>query len=293
MDERGERAEPVGGPRAAGGGCLREVRPMRPTSSSTSSTRVTSTAPSRIIRWQPADRPEVTGPGTAITGRPSARASAAVRWAPLRSPASTTTVPAARPAMSRLRTRNRCRAGTDPGGYSRHDHARAGDPVEQRLVRRGIAAVDPAGQHGDRRAARGERSAMGGAVDADRGAGDHREPRRRQPGAELARDVHAVAGGRPGPDDRGRLVAELVQRARPADPQRDGRRQVARAGRTSALPDLGATTAHRSPDRHLHRRASRHPHHRPRRPSPHPTRCGRNAAAASRAAMNGLSRDIP
>ncbi len=91
---------------------------MRPADSSTSSMRVTSCAPSRMSRWHPAESPLVTAPGTAMSGRPSARASDAVRCAPLRRPASTTTVPPAIPAMSRLRTRKRWRPGTEPGGYS-------------------------------------------------------------------------------------------------------------------------------------------------------------------------------
>jgi hypothetical protein len=41
-----------------------------------------------------------------------------VASAPLRNPASTTTVPAVRPATSRLRTRNRCRCGVASGGNS-------------------------------------------------------------------------------------------------------------------------------------------------------------------------------
>ena len=38
--------------------------------------------------------------------------------APLRRPASTTTTPSLNPEISRFRTRNRCRAGGVPGGYS-------------------------------------------------------------------------------------------------------------------------------------------------------------------------------
>ena len=211
-------------------GSSARCRPRRPTSSSTSSTRVTSTAPSRIIRWHPADWPDVTGPGTAMTGLPNARASAAVRWAPLRNPASTTTVPPARPAMSRLRTRKRWRAGTEPGGYSETIDAGRGDPVEQGLVRRGIAAIDAAGQHGDSGAARGQRATVGGAVDADRSPGHHREPGCRQPGTELPGHVRAVSGGRPRPDDRGGLITEFVERARPTNPQRDRGRQIAPRG---------------------------------------------------------------
>ena len=42
-------------------------------------------------------------PGTAITSRPSSSAARAVERAPLRAPASTTTVARAQPAMTRLR----------------------------------------------------------------------------------------------------------------------------------------------------------------------------------------------
>ncbi len=60
----------------------------------------------------------MTGPGTAINTRPSVAAALAVDRVPDRRPASTTTVPADNPAISRFRTRNRCRAGDAPGGYS-------------------------------------------------------------------------------------------------------------------------------------------------------------------------------
>ena len=60
----------------------------------------------------------MTGPGTAHTTRPRARAHAAVLAAPLRTPASTTTVAPDSAATSRLRARNRYRAGRMPGGYS-------------------------------------------------------------------------------------------------------------------------------------------------------------------------------
>ncbi|SKW53490.1 Uncharacterised protein [Mycobacteroides abscessus subsp. abscessus] len=66
----------------------------------------------------PTDAAEVIGPGTAPTGRPNVRAQAAVLAAPLRAPASTTTVAPERAATNRFRVRNRCRAGRTPGGYS-------------------------------------------------------------------------------------------------------------------------------------------------------------------------------
>jgi hypothetical protein len=60
----------------------------------------------------------VTGPGTAITGRPSSRASLAVASVPLCRQASTTTVPCASAAMSLLLAANEGRAGAWPGGHS-------------------------------------------------------------------------------------------------------------------------------------------------------------------------------
>ena len=66
----------------------------------------------------PAEAAEVTGPGTAHTTRPIASAQDAVLAAPLRKPASTTTVARLSTATNRLRVRKRCRAGRTPGGYS-------------------------------------------------------------------------------------------------------------------------------------------------------------------------------
>jgi hypothetical protein len=61
---------------------------------------------------------DVTGPGTAISGRPSRVQCAAVFSAPERLAASVTTVPADSAAISRLRVRNRWRCGAEPGGLS-------------------------------------------------------------------------------------------------------------------------------------------------------------------------------
>src|ERR1039458_7729868 len=86
---------------------------------STSWTSVTHTAPQSLIaRWQPADAMDVTGPGTAISGRFRSRACRAVFSAPLRSAASTSTVPRLRAAISPVRTRNPGRVGARPGGCS-------------------------------------------------------------------------------------------------------------------------------------------------------------------------------
>ena len=60
----------------------------------------------------------MTGPGTPITGRFSRLAQLAVLRAPLRTAASTTTVPRVRAAISRLRARNLIRWGAQPRGAS-------------------------------------------------------------------------------------------------------------------------------------------------------------------------------
>ena len=87
----------------------------------TCAAEATSVAPSsrsRSSSWQPTDIAEVTGPGTTRTSRPSRRARLAVACAPDRAAASTTTVPRVSAAISRLRTRKRCRSGAQPGGHS-------------------------------------------------------------------------------------------------------------------------------------------------------------------------------
>ena len=189
--------------------------------------------------------------------------------------------------MSRLRTRNRCRAGTDPGGYSETTRPAVGDRLEQRLVLRGIAAVDPAGQHGDR-SGRPPASAPRWAAPSIPNAAPETTVKPLSPARRRARPLCAGRSRwRPGP----RRSPPPGCRVRPAPPTREPTTRWATPGlprRPSiALPGLGATTAHRSPDRHLHRRASRHPHHRPRRSSPHPTRCGRQRRSASRRPSSG------
>ena len=61
---------------------------------------------------------DVTGPGTAISGRASRMQWVAVLSAPERAAASVTTVPADNAAIKRLRVRKRWRWGADPGGLS-------------------------------------------------------------------------------------------------------------------------------------------------------------------------------
>ncbi len=105
--------------RVAAASSAESPTPNGPDASTTSTALDTSCAsPSRIIRWHPVDDAEVTGPGTAITGRPNFRAQLAVLRAPLRQPASTTTTPSDNAATSRFLARNRNFAGVVPGGYS-------------------------------------------------------------------------------------------------------------------------------------------------------------------------------
>ncbi len=107
----------MAGPARAGRRAVKA--PIGPTSSRTSSPEVTSTASRARISWcTPADGALVTGPGTPITVRPVPAAQLAVLSAPLRTAASTTTVPADMAAISRLRARNRIRVGAHPGAAS-------------------------------------------------------------------------------------------------------------------------------------------------------------------------------
>ena len=69
------------------------------------------TAPSSTSRsssWQPTLMAEVTGPGTAITCRPTRCARRAVACVPERAAASTTTVPRVSAAITRFPTSKRC-----------------------------------------------------------------------------------------------------------------------------------------------------------------------------------------
>jgi len=73
---------------------------------------------SRMTWWHPADKSEVIGPGTAIRRRRRSLALRAVLTAPLRWLASTTSVPVASAAITRLRTRNLSLLTCRPGGHS-------------------------------------------------------------------------------------------------------------------------------------------------------------------------------
>ena len=72
----------------------------------------------RISSCTPSDGALVTGPGTPMTTRLISPAQFAVFSAPLRTAASTTTVPSETAAIIRLRERNRSFVGAPPGGTS-------------------------------------------------------------------------------------------------------------------------------------------------------------------------------
>ena len=93
--------------------------PLGETSSSTSPPRVTRAASRvRSSSWTPSDGAEVTGPGTPISTRLVSDAQCAVFSAPLRTAASTTTVPSESAAITRLRDRKRSFVGAHPGASS-------------------------------------------------------------------------------------------------------------------------------------------------------------------------------
>ena len=112
------RARCSGVPRERSGVPSTATSPAPPITCTTSVTEITSVAGGSVAlsrKWHPADIVEVTGPGTAMTGRSRRRACPAVFMAPDRSAASTTTVPVAKAAISLLRVRKRCRRGALPG----------------------------------------------------------------------------------------------------------------------------------------------------------------------------------
>ena len=73
-----------------------------------------------------------------------------------------------------------------------------------------IGAVGARGEHGDRRRVGAERTAVGGVVDAERRAGDHRPSRQPDLGCDVGGDLLAVGARRAGADER--------DRRRPASP---------------------------------------------------------------------------
>ncbi len=190
--------------------------PTPPSRSRTSSGPRTTWAPSASSALGPAASGAVTRPGTAPTSRPRSSAKAAVISEPDRTPASTTTTTSARPAISRLRAGKVQRRARIPGGNSETTAPRGDDAVVQRPPRRGIGAVGPGAEDGDRAAVGLERAGVGGGVDPERQPGDHRDPGGRQPAPERAGDLEPVGRSAAGADDRHarsleqRLQAEAI-----------------------------------------------------------------------------------
>jgi len=85
-----------------------------------------------------------------------------------------------------------------------------GDPVEEHTMALRIRTIDPAREHGDRGAGRGQRATVGRAVDAERTAGDDRPSPVGKAVPELGRDMFAVRGAGPSANHRHRLFAHLL-----------------------------------------------------------------------------------
>ena len=123
--------------------------------------------------------------------------------------------------MIRLRRRN---LGRRRRGARRHlgDHrADLHDPRQQCGVGGGVRAVDTSSQHRHGHALDRQRSAMGGRVDAERGAGDDGPAAVGEPGTEVG--SHRVAVGRAGAGahHRHRPLGEPGEVGHAPDPQAD------------------------------------------------------------------------
>ena len=232
---RGRRARPAD--RSAAPAAPARSAPMPPTASMTCAAEATSDRPRLLApaaaRGSRPTSPTSPGPGTTMTCLPEPRAPA---WP---SPARPTARPPRRrpcprvsAAISRLRTRNRCRSGAQPGGHSLTSRPVSAIRLNSAPLRGRVGPVDAAGQHRHRRRLGGQGAAVRGGVDAEGAAGDDRPAALGQLVAELAGDVLAVGGGGPRPDDRHGPVGQLVQPRRPAHPQRDRRHRARACGRT-------------------------------------------------------------
>ena len=177
---------------------------------------------SLITWWQPADRSEVIGPGTAISRRRRSLACRAVLSAPLRWAASTTSVPVASAAMTRLRTRNLSLLTCRPGGHSLTSTPWAAIASNSSAWAARVGHVHAAGEHRDGHAVGAERAPVRRGVDPEGAAGDHRQAARGDGRGELGRHVGAVGGRGPRADDRDRAQAAEPQVRVAAQPQRVG-----------------------------------------------------------------------
>jgi len=100
----------------------------------------------------------------------------------------------------------------------RDDQAGLGDPIEEQAVAGRVAPVDSAGEHGDRRPPGGEGPAVGGGVDAEGAARDHRPASFGEAVGQVGRHVVAVGGAGPRADHGDRALARLAQAERATDP---------------------------------------------------------------------------
>src|SRR6516225_8201613 len=170
---------------------------------------VTHTAPqSRMMSWQPADNGEVTGPGTAISGRPWSRAWRAVLSAPRRLDHDGAAAERSNHSVADQETGAGGPAARRPLADGHSPHA---DVAEEPVVARRVVTIDPAGENGDRHAAGHYRHAVRAAVDAERPAGDDGPPLLGQRRGHLGAHVRAVGAHRPGAHDRHRAQARVAQ----------------------------------------------------------------------------------
>ena len=165
------------------------------------------------------DRADVTGPGTAITTRPSAFAAVAVRRAPLRTP-----------GLDHHGARRECRnqAVADQEAVPRRPDARCvfadhcpvrGDSIQQPLMASRVSPIQPAGLHRDGITGSRQRAAVSGSVDTERSAGHHYAAALSKAITELGGHMLPIAGRCSGPYHRYGLRPEFVQAAS-SHPQR-------------------------------------------------------------------------
>ena len=139
--------------------------------------------------------------------------------APERNAASTTTVPPARGGDQPVTGQEAHPRRVGARRQLRHQEVPGGESVEDALVPRRIAHVDPVGQHPDARSADRQCPPMGGRVDPERPAGDDGHPLLGEVGGEVAGHPVAVRGGSAGADDRHRALHQHRKVTGAAQPQ--------------------------------------------------------------------------
>ena len=153
--------------------------------------------------------------------------------------------------MTRLRARNRCRAGGVPGGYSLTTAPWASNVIEQTGVLTRVGEVRAAGEHRHGAAAAGQGGAVGSDVDAVGTARDDHPAAGAESRSDLGAHVPAVGGGGPGADHRDRLTAKVSQIHRAPHPQGVGTGkakviELARPARVTWAEQLNATSLKRA-----------------------------------------------